>query len=931
MSSNLTLYNLLNYASTLWIENEKKDDSSVVGNLIKNIEEKGKFRIAQIEAIKIYLWLKEIGNSKKLSDLIKSNIMFEKIDVDDDYPGDLFFKDNPVKRFLNRYFIDANIKNINNLMNSKIDDIEYETLLDNLFEDFNYSNYLFSLPMGAGKTYLIAAFIYIDLYMKIKVKSDKNYPKNFIILIPSARKNSILPSLRTIKNFNPEWIFNKYDARELKNILKFEVLDEIPDSDRLQNQNPNLSKINKSLMSKDYGNIFIINAEKLILDDNRNNKKSVETKVKKAIELKDAMAQIPNVEVFIDEAHHSYSDESNRKKIRTVLDVINKNKNIICCIGMSGTPYVSRTVTFMNTTIKLGDIQDIVYYYPLDKAIGNFLKFVDIEEISTNEKELINNALDLFFHEYDITYKNNTKSKIAFYCSNIEILNNEILPQIIEWYDKHNRNKNEIFKYYNSLPPSAYQEYLSLDSPNSKYRVILLVAVGTEGWDCRSLTSVVLPRKMNRISSKNFVLQTTCRCLREVENAKKERALVCLNKQNFDILNKELNSNYHLSIKDINKKANFKDYPVCKTNPINATLEYYNIKEIYAQQTIVEKCDFKDFLSKYEFDNFKQSANNDYRNQIKITTIKGTNLNDSAIYKDLDFEDYDFSFEDFLYLLEKTSYGIRINSNQAITCSWLMKYESELRRIYNEINSQENKKWIANHPKGNTILTEIGKSITIGLCKKCIYKKEKIEENVKINLLDWNIENCPTIAVNEEDAKYVYPKNSFDDLLSESSNLDIYEENKKRLQTKFEWDNTPNKDKSFNYIPYKMDSSYEFNFLEEILKNISDKNIEIYYNGYKNSDLESFRICTPYGLYTPDFLILKRNDDHTIKKILIIETKGKPYETPLKEEFIKNVFLPENNQRFKYKKFDYKRIGDIQKDISAYNEIIKIIDKFNSN
>ena len=210
MSSNLTLYNLLNYASTLWIENEKKDDSSVVGNLIKNIEEKGKFRIAQIEAIKIYLWLKEIGNSKKLSDLIKSNIMFEKIDVDDDYPGDLFFKDNPVKRFLNRYFIDANIKNINNLMNSKIDDIEYETLLDNLFEDFNYSNYLFSLPMGAGKTYLIAAFIYIDLYMKIKVKSDKNYPKNFIILIPSARKNSILPSLRTIKNFNPEWIFNKY-------------------------------------------------------------------------------------------------------------------------------------------------------------------------------------------------------------------------------------------------------------------------------------------------------------------------------------------------------------------------------------------------------------------------------------------------------------------------------------------------------------------------------------------------------------------------------------------------------------------------------------------------------------------------------------------------------------------------------------------------
>ena len=938
MSSNLTLYNLLNYESTLWIDNEKKDDSSVVGNLIKNIEKKGKFRVAQIEAIKIYLWLKEKGNSKKLSDIIKSNILFEKLDVDDNYPGDLLFRDNPVKRYLNRYFIDANVKNLNNLMNLNIEDKEYEMLLDNLFEDFNYPNYLFSLPMGAGKTYLIAAFIYIDLYMKIKVKSDKNYPKNFIILIPSARKNSILPSLSTIKNFNPEWIFNEFDARELKNILKFEILDEIPDSDKLQNQNPNLSKINKSLMSKDYGNIFIINAEKLILDDNRNNKKSVATKVKKANELKVAMAQIPNVEVFIDEAHHSYANENDRKKIRTVLDVINKNKNIICCIGMSGTPYVSRTVNFMNTTIKLEDIQDIVYYYPLDKAIENFLKYPDIKEIDANEKVLISTALDIFFNEYDITYKNNTKSKIAFYCSNIEILNKEVLPQIKEWYEKHNRNKNEIFKYYTannnpdySLSKNAYQEFLSLDSPLSKYRVILLVAVGTEGWDCRSLTSVVLPRKINNSSSKNFVLQTTCRCLREVDNAKKEKALICLNTENYNILNNEINNNYHLSIKDINKKANFKDFPVCKIKSTIGTLEYYNIKEIYAQQTIVERSDFKEFLLKYDFDNFKKNNNNDYRNQIKSTTIKGNNLNDSATYIDLDYENYDFSFDDFLYLLEKTSYGIKINDNQSVTCSWLMKYENELKKIYSVINNKENKKWIANHPRGKMILADIGKSITIGLCKKCVYKKEIIKENVEINLLDWNLDNYPTISVNEEDDKNIYPKNSYNDLANESTNGNLYEENKQRLLMKFKYiDNTPNKEKSFNYIPYKMDSSYEFNFLEEVLKNLSDKNIEIYYNGYKNSDLESFRICTPYGLYTPDFLIIKRNDDTTIKKILIIETKGTPYETPLKEEFIKNIFLPENNKNFDYKKFDYKRIGNIQKDVSAYNEIIKILNDFNN-
>lgn len=938
MSDKFTLYTLIHNISTIWIENEKKDNTSIVGNLMKSIEEKGKFRDAQLEAIRIYLWLKEKGNNQKISNIIKSNLLFEGIDVDDRYPGDLEYKNNPTKRYLNRYFLDANVKDMNNLLHINIADEEYDKLLDNLFDDFDYPNYLFSLPMGAGKTYLIAVFIYIDLYMRIKVNSKKNYSKNFIILIPSAKKSSILPSLKTIKNFDPAWIFNETEAKELKNILKFEVLDEISNNDKLHNQNPNLSKINKSLMSKDYGNLFIINAEKVIPDDNVNHKKSIATKIKKANELKEAMSRIPEVGIFIDEAHHSYADEKCKRKIRIVLDVINKNNNIISCIGMSGTPYVPRTVTFRNSTIKLEDIQDIVYYYPLDKAIENFLKHPDIKEIAANEKVLINTALDTFFNEYDITYKNNTKSKIAFYCSNTEILNKEILPQIIEWYEKNNRNKDEIFKYYTAnnsefpLPKNAYQEFLSLDSPLSNYRVILLVAVGTEGWDCRSLTSVVLPRKMENISSKNFVLQTTCRCLREVENAKKEKALICLNTENFKILNNEINSNYHLSIKDINKKVNFKDFPVCKIKSTIGTLEYYNIKEIYAQQTIVEKCDFKEFLVRYDFDNFKKINNNDYRNQIKSTTINGNSLNDSAIYEDLNYEDYEFSFVDFLYLLEKTSYGIRINDSQSVTCAWLMQYEHELRKIYNAINSQENKKWIANHPKGNAILIDIGKSITIGLCKKCVYKKEIIRENVEINLLDWKLDDNPTILVNEEDDKNVYPKNSYNDLVSESASGNLYEENKQRLLMKFKFfDSTPNKEKSFNYIPYKMDSSYEFNFLEEVLKNLNDKNIEMYYNGYKNSDLESFRICTPYGLYTPDFLMIKRNDDSTIKKILIIETKGTPYETPLKEEFIKNIFLPENNKNFDYKKFDYKRIGDIQKDVSAYNEIIKIINDFNCN
>ena len=35
-----------------------------------------------------------------------------------------------------------------------------------IFYGVTYTDYVFSLPMGAGKTFLMAAFIYLDLYVK---------------------------------------------------------------------------------------------------------------------------------------------------------------------------------------------------------------------------------------------------------------------------------------------------------------------------------------------------------------------------------------------------------------------------------------------------------------------------------------------------------------------------------------------------------------------------------------------------------------------------------------------------------------------------------------------------------------------------------------------------------------------------------------------
>jgi hypothetical protein len=63
------LARLLQLKSEYWINEEKKESQSVVGNLIKYVE-KGKLREPQIEAVKVYLWLKFVGNNRKLSTII---------------------------------------------------------------------------------------------------------------------------------------------------------------------------------------------------------------------------------------------------------------------------------------------------------------------------------------------------------------------------------------------------------------------------------------------------------------------------------------------------------------------------------------------------------------------------------------------------------------------------------------------------------------------------------------------------------------------------------------------------------------------------------------------------------------------------------------------------------------------------------------------
>lgn len=140
--------------------------------------------------------------------------------------------------------------------------------------------------------------------------------------------------------------------------------------------------------------------------------------------------------------------------------------------------------------------------------------------------------------------------------------------------------------------------------------------------------------------------------------------------------------------------------------------------------------------------------------------------------------------------------------------------------------------------------------------------------------------------------------------------------------------------RTFHYIPYVFNQSkFEKNFMSDLLRlnRFKSSDLEVYYNGDHN--ISSFRIecfktedrkTKKIGLYTPDFLVIERKDNK-INKVLIIETKGQGFRSQQefidRKNYIEKEFVPFNNKKLGYKKFDYLYIEDTLKE----NEISDIL------
>lgn len=140
-----------------------------VRDTIEYMMQQGNLRDAQIDAIKTYLFLKIGCRNKPLSTLFSSG-KFNTLNLDDleisNKVREYFFK-NPAAAALYEY---ACLKNsadeqlaakLAQQIRTDVDGIQYKQFFQKAFYGVSYTDYLFSLPMGAGKTYLMAAFIWI--------------------------------------------------------------------------------------------------------------------------------------------------------------------------------------------------------------------------------------------------------------------------------------------------------------------------------------------------------------------------------------------------------------------------------------------------------------------------------------------------------------------------------------------------------------------------------------------------------------------------------------------------------------------------------------------------------------------------------------------------------------------------------------------------
>jgi type III restriction enzyme len=687
-----------------------------------------------------------------------------------------------------------------------------------------YPSYILALAMGAGKTILIGAIIATEFAMALEYQ-DNDFVQNALVFAPGK---TIIESLRELAETHYERII---PPRLYKSFAASVKLTFTRDGEK------DIPVIRGSLF-----NIVVTNTEKIRIQKEAilksalrlfNPNKEDEARSEVANLRLQAIASLPHLAVFSDEAHHTYGQalETELKKVRKTVDYLADNTNVVCVINTTGTPYYKRQ-----------PLRDVVIWYGLSEGIrdgilkqiaGNIRGYSFDGDVSAYLSEVIGD----FFASYgEVTLPDGTPAKMAIYfpqTDDVEKYRPAIETKLAELglsptllLEHHTRCENK----------NDFDRFKFKDSP---HRVALLVDRGVEGWDVPALFSCALARKLK--SSNNFVLQAASRCLRQVPD-NEHSARIYLSMDNQNILDRQLQETYGETISDLNRA-------VTRHRQIKLRLRKLALPPLVVKQvirTVVKKAaaasplklirpkiEVADALTRTDFTVAEQKADYHVLQQTgetveitsapRVTGLYAVAVEFSAVYR-----------VDFWPLLD------------------------ELSRIYEDA---------AAIPTAH--LAELSRQIE-EQTRNYEIKEETIEKALALIKLE-GFDKTP------------------DDRGGEIYTTEItYPIDKEKLLT--HWVNWQDKsgEFGFHYDPYDFDSSPEQNFFESLLEqlNLHPSKIEdIYFTGgittpdktdffieYKGSDDKTHR-------YTPDFVIRRKDG-----RCLIVEIKDARFQAATEED-----------------------------------------------
>ena len=401
----------------------------------------------------------------------------------------------------------------------------------------DYPSYILALAMGAGKTILIGAIYATEFAMALEYPEGP-FVQNALVFAPGK---TIIESLRELASvpYNrllPPRLYRPFGASVKLTFTR--------DGER------DIPVVRGSAF-----NVVVTNTEKIRIQKETVRRSDLglftrgredEAREEVANLRLQALASLPHLAVFSDEAHHTYGQslESELKKVRKTVDYLAAKTNVLAVVNTTGTPYFRRQ-----------PLRDVVIWYGLSEGIrDNILKDVSgnirVFGVEQRPDAYVAHVVEEFFKDYgDVRLPDGAPAKLAIYFPQTDDLE-ALRPVIDRALVSVGQSPTVCLRNTSQSSKDEVDAFNRLNDPSAPHRVILLVNKGTEGWNCPSLFACVLARKLT--SANNFVLQAATRCLRQIlGNTRKAR--IYLSHDNRAVLDAQLRETYGETIADLDR------------------------------------------------------------------------------------------------------------------------------------------------------------------------------------------------------------------------------------------------------------------------------------------------------------------------------------------------------------------------------------------